>query len=334
MAQTLTFLGQQVAHETLWPPQQFLDLLEVFEREEKAPASLFDRALARSFFGNHPLGRRPMVDEIQRITAADVLNWVHQVRRPRNAALVIVGDFDPAEAVRSAELQFADWGDGADAPAAVSMPTSNRVGARAQDDGDRLVVQDRPGSLKASLRLRCSLPQFTADKLAAHAIFEEAIERTLMSELREQLGASYGVASRTAVMRGGVAYYELEADADYERLAAALRSARDLFRRPSAAFEDPVRFDELNPSPLRAATSTPARPQARCSSYGTWAGHWMRSIESRSKLAGFAPTRFASSLIVARRPGFSACSETRRRYAPPGARLQPRAPSAQPGRRP
>lgn len=111
------------------------------------------------------------------------------MRRPRNAALIIVGDFDPAEAVRSAEIQFADWSDGAGATPEVAMPTAIEFRARARDDDDRLVVQDRAGSLKTRLRLQCALLRFTPDKIAAHAIFEEAIERTLMSELREQLGA-------------------------------------------------------------------------------------------------------------------------------------------------
>jgi predicted Zn-dependent peptidase len=251
VAQTINLLGQQLGHETFWPPQRFIDLLDVFEREEKTPELLFERAFGRAFFGSHLLGQRPTVGEIQRVAASDVLNWVHRVRRPRNAAVVIVGDFDPAEAVRNAELQFADWDDGGDATDVALPATIESRASTTGDDGDRLVVQDRPGSLKASLRLRCALPRFTADKLAAHAIFEEAVERTLTSELRQQLGASYDVSSRTAVLRGGTAYYELEADADYERLGAALRSARDLLRRPSAAFEDPARFDELRALAIR-----------------------------------------------------------------------------------
>ena len=269
VALTLKLLGEHVGHETFWPPQQFLDLLEVFEREERTPASLFERAFSHAFFGDHPLGRRPTVAEIQRISATDVLRWVHRVRRPRNAALVIVGDFDPAEAVRSAQVQLGNWGDDAGATPEVSMPSPVESRPRTQDDDGRLVVQDRPGSLKATLRLRCWLPRFAPDKLAARAIFEESIERTLMSELREQLGASYDVSTRTYLLRGGVAYYELEADADYERLAAALRSARELFRRPSAAFEDPVRFEQLE------IPGHPAPPPRHARSRG----HAVRALE-------------------------------------------------------
>lgn len=58
VAETLKLLGQQVAHETYCPPQRFIDLLEVFERDEKAPASLFERAFARAFFGSGPRSTR------------------------------------------------------------------------------------------------------------------------------------------------------------------------------------------------------------------------------------------------------------------------------------
>ena len=222
---TLKLLGEQVNHETSWPPRRFLDLLGVFEREEQAPATLFVRAFDRAFFGNHPLASRPTANDIQHITAADVLTWIHRVRQPRNAALVIVGDFDPNQAARSAEQHFADWGESAEKLPEFSLPTSiERQPARSDDE--RLVVQDRAGTSSASVRLRCWLPPIKPDKLGAHGIFKEGIERELRERLRGELGASYSVSGRFTSLLGGGVYYEIDADADYERLAAALRVAR------------------------------------------------------------------------------------------------------------
>jgi zinc protease len=229
---TMHYLGQLVAHQTFWPPQRFNDLLEVFEREEQAPQEALDRALARAFYGTSPLGAWPTSKEIQRIRPGEVLRWVDRVRRPRNAALVVVGDFEPRRALEAAEAELGGWGRTAGALPDLPVPPPL---ARAAASGDeRVVVQDRPASLQAAVHFRCLLPPATADNLAARVTFRESIERILMRRLRQELGASYHVGVRTGSFVGGTAVLDLTADVDYARLADALRQLRPLFASEDA----------------------------------------------------------------------------------------------------
>jgi zinc protease len=238
---TLHYLGQLVGYQTFWPPQRFNDRLEVFEREDQAPRQAFERALSHAFYGTHPLGASPTTKDIQRITPGEVLRWVDRARRPRNAALVIVGEFDPQQALAAAETELGGWGRSAGpSPELPAPPPLERVSVA----GDaRVLFQNRPASLQAEVHFRCLLPPATADNMAARIIFRDSAQRTLFARLREQLGASYSVHASTTPFVGGTTVLDVTADVNYARLADGLRQMRTVLMDAGSPAIDQATFE-------------------------------------------------------------------------------------------
>jgi zinc protease len=223
---TLDHLARLLGFSTFWPPKQFTRRLEVFERKEQAPLPQFERALARATFGAHPLGFRPTAREIQKITPSEVLRWISRVRRPGNAAVVVVGDFDPKRALEAAEAKLGTWG-ATVAPAQRLDPLLPlEQAADAGGGAARLVMHDRPGAQQAYVRVRCLLPLVTPDHAATPLIFAQVVERVLRARLREEMGASYHVTTDVGFFAGGTTVFDLRADVRYDQLARALASIR------------------------------------------------------------------------------------------------------------
>jgi predicted Zn-dependent peptidase len=57
---------------------------------------------ARALFGDHPLARIVSKSDLGKVTRSDVDSWIGRVHNLHNAALVVVGDVDPAEVQRFA----------------------------------------------------------------------------------------------------------------------------------------------------------------------------------------------------------------------------------------
>jgi predicted Zn-dependent peptidase len=236
---TLRHLRHLLGFSTMWPPREFTQRLDVYQREDRMPAVAFDRALARAVFGANPLGARPTPAEIGRITPRAVLRWTDRLRRPRNAALVIVGDFDPTQALADVQAQIGEWGSAA-AGGGFAQPPAFEQTAAPPDSDARLILQDQPSAQQATLRVLCPLPRASAGTAAAALIFRSGVEAALFDGLREELGASYSVNSRVNYLLGGTAEFELFADVDYARLPQVIRRVRTLLADPGTPFLDPA----------------------------------------------------------------------------------------------
>ena len=226
---TLDELGHIVGLATFWPPRQFTLLLDVFEREEHAPEALFDRAMARAFYGTHPLASLPTVAEVARIPPVMVQKWVDRTRRPENGLLIVVGDVDADEVVREIKASpLGRWGEG-QGPARVGPPhPPPRLEEMDPASVGQVVVQHQPGSLQAKLAFHCLLPPTSADALAARAVFAHRFNRKMGEQLREEMGASYSVRGRARTLPGGTSVFDLSADISYAQLPDALWRLRTL----------------------------------------------------------------------------------------------------------
>src|SRR5205823_6575549 len=87
------------------------------------PGHLARVALLKRMYGDHPYAvQTPEPDAIRAVDTAQ-LATLHAARvRPDGANLVLVGDFDPAKALDSAETALAGWGAGARAVALPPVP--------------------------------------------------------------------------------------------------------------------------------------------------------------------------------------------------------------------
>jgi len=237
---TLEHLGHLVGFSSFWPPREFTERLTTFEREERMPRDLFERALAHAVFGEHSLGALPTASEIARIRPREVQQWVDRVRRPRNAALVIVGDFDPLSVLDDVQAQLGSWGADASVSPTFTTPSALETSAAPPASAARVILQDQPSAQEATLRVLCPLPRAGAESAAAVMLFNASVQRALEASLREEIGASYSVNSRIRFLVGGTAAFDLRADVDYAVLPQAIQRVRALLADPGTPFLTPA----------------------------------------------------------------------------------------------
>lgn len=207
-----------------WPPQQFTNQLELFEREEEQPAVRLRNARLDAIFGSHVYGRHASLAQMRDVSANDIYWWSEQVRRPENGVLIFVGDTNPEELFRLAEAQFGDFGSEktSNAPA-VKPPSPPELRMHSRPE---VLFRNQPDVTQAFAVFSCSLPQVDANSYAAARLFEQLVEAQLRSSLRERTQVSYSVTPNLTVYRGGMAVLSISADIDYDRLEPAMASFR------------------------------------------------------------------------------------------------------------
>ena len=239
--QTLKYLRRVMGFSIFWPPRRFNQRVEVFEREDQEPSEVLHRSLARAIYGSGPLGAWPTARQLQKITPAEVMAWNDRVRRPTNAALVIVGDFEPAEVFAAAEDELGSWGANASAKAPLDDPPT--LAALEAGASGRAIIQDRPGAQQSTVRLDCVLPPASPDSYAADAVFAHGLKKALFADLRQEVGASYSVSGGVDVLPGGTAVLRLSADVDTQLLPEVLRRLRRMIAHPETVTSDSATFD-------------------------------------------------------------------------------------------
>jgi zinc protease len=145
-------------------------------------------ALLRRMYGSHPYAvQTPSPEQVKEVEP-EALRALHAGRlRASGAALVLVGDFDPDQALASAASTLSNWDGGAQpvelppAPALVPGP---------------LTLVDRPGSVQSSLRMalpaaRRTHPDHAALQLA-NLIFGGYFSSRWVENIREDKGYTYG----------------------------------------------------------------------------------------------------------------------------------------------
>jgi predicted Zn-dependent peptidase len=177
-------------------------LAEVVRRRDE-PRTIAELTLAETLFGpTHPYGRPLLGTEAslgamapKDVKAFHAAHWV-----PGQAALVLVGDFDPDDAKALVARFFGAWkGRGTAAPA---LPT-----AAAKPS---LVLVDRPGApqsevIVAGPGVARGAPDYPAAALVATDLGGSFTSR-LMQNLREKHGYTYGVRAAFAAGRGAGAF--------------------------------------------------------------------------------------------------------------------------------
>ena len=230
----LTFdqLRSESTFRVYWPPPTFSSRIEAYERQDRAPDEVFERAVRAGLFGSSPFGRIATSAQIRAVKPNDVQTFMDAVRRPDNGVLVIVGDVDPSAAMDLAAAQL-----GRDAGGSARPPESGQrapLETAAAAPGERLIVQDKPGSTDAALEFRCTLPRVDAHNWATATVLAAALNHAYFEDWRERAGASYSVLGDVDVLRGGTATFQLHADLAYARVPLALRSLRRFLDQPAA----------------------------------------------------------------------------------------------------
>jgi zinc protease len=212
--------------------------------------------MASATFGAQPMGTHPTARELQRIRPGEVLKWVNKIRRPGNAALVIVGNIEPHAALAAARAELEGWAAGASSGLIEDPAPSESI---APTEPGRLLIEHRQGSQQATAQVRCLLPRATANNFPARVLYADILKKLLFDELRERLGGSYGVTGGVEVIPGGTDLLELSTDVDYPALPTVLRHMRRLLGGPAPSndISEETRRGSANRFHLRAVT-TPA----------------------------------------------------------------------------
>ncbi|MBK7197886.1 MAG: insulinase family protein [Myxococcales bacterium] len=176
----------QVALDALHRVARAIDDDEV---KADARRATIERTFRERLFGaGHPLAApaRRLGPALAAVTAGQLTAWKRAHYRPRGATLIISGKFDEAAMRREVDELFAPWADAAPAPLPAMPPVQPAPTA------SWLAVEDRD-ALQVAATVAFPLAP-TADRGPARQI-AEAILDDQMRDVREQLGASYGIAA-------------------------------------------------------------------------------------------------------------------------------------------
>lgn len=161
------------------------------------------------FGANHPY---TLADPSDKIVDADVDAFRREHYTPDNATLVISGHFDPSVANQWIDYLFDDWSGHMTPRAATNVATPNNAASFA--------LVDDIGQLQLNLALPITAHS-RAQELVAAAMLDE-----IASDVRHQLGASYGVNASLAESRLA-AHYELQGWIDISRAPEAMHLLTD-----------------------------------------------------------------------------------------------------------
>jgi zinc protease len=186
------------------------------KKEEERPESKADREFWKALFGDHPYGRRSTIDELEKYDGAQVEGWIQRAFTPRNGVMAVVGDVEPAAAVRAADEWLGDWKAKGDALAAPKAP---EVAPRPL----QILVTHRAAATQGELRLGCLLPSADPKRAVLYRLMTMMVSDHLFKAVRGKLGASYGIHPGLGILRGGAAYMTASGNINNGSLAAALK---------------------------------------------------------------------------------------------------------------
>jgi zinc protease len=185
--------------------EAFLHLSRVLERRQKdyeqnskQPEYVAGKRLFTSLYPNHPFGEaryaEPMA--LKDFRREDAQAFVQSHFRPDNGTLVIYGDVDEEQVKKDAQQYLGLWPTGGGVAAMDAPPPPAGPQAR------RVFLIDRPKATQAMVNVGCRLVDAKPEILPAFEVLEQVADEQA-GKLRQQWGATYGVAASVANMPGG-----------------------------------------------------------------------------------------------------------------------------------
>jgi zinc protease len=195
-------LMAEIAREPAFLESEFAILkqqnLAQIAQARTEPSALADVELARHM-SDWPPGHPNYVETfdeaaaaIEATTLADVRSFYQEFWGPQNGNLVVVGDFDEAEARRAIEEAFGDWR---------SPRPFRRVAGRFYDPPPARLTIETPDKANAvfvaqqNLQLNDQHPDYPALVMAGYMLGGGVLNSRLARRIRTQEGLSYGVSA-------------------------------------------------------------------------------------------------------------------------------------------
>jgi zinc protease len=205
-------------------------IAELREYEDWPPYTLIDHRLRPVAYVSHPYGSPIMgwIDDLKKVSADELCGFYRRYYAPNNLVLVIVGRFEPAQALALVRKQFAD------APATGESPAIR--GIEPPQTGSRRVTLTGPGRV-SHLEIAVHAPSanepdfatlLVVDALLANGIIDDRAEAMQGSRLERSLvgtGLATSVSTETEASEYPGLYsigVEASSAADLSRAEAAV----------------------------------------------------------------------------------------------------------------
>lgn len=167
--------------------------LAALDAVKEEPGSVTSMVFTRSVYGGHPYGRqtggtRSSLDAMNR---KDLETFYRRTFVPRNAVLVVAGDFLRADMLAKVQSAFSGWA--GDTVEAAAIPAPEPV------KGRQVVLVNKPDATQAQIRIgKIGIDIRNPDYYAvtvANTIFGSGFTSRLVEELRVKRSLTYGAGS-------------------------------------------------------------------------------------------------------------------------------------------
>ncbi len=221
-AEPLLQVVNELAREATFPAAEFererRQKLEEIKLERTQPGFLAGERLRRVLFGTHPYAQvSPTEQQVAAYTREQLQIVYRNFFTPENAILVLVGDFDPAVALKTAERVFGGWSG--------KKPSAEESPKPPVPQNRRVYLVDLPGSVQTQILCGChSINRKHPDwiKLGlTNSLYGGAFNSRLVMNIREDKGYTYSPRSGVNPLRQH-GYFSVSAAVRNDVVAASL----------------------------------------------------------------------------------------------------------------
>ncbi len=215
-------LVNELAREASFPEAELererRQKLEEVKLERTQPGFLAGERLRKVLFGAHPYAQvSPSEAQVAAYKREDLRFVYREFYTPENALLVLVGDFEPQEMLKTVEKVFGRWSG--------KKPETKTYAAPANPRGRRVYLVHVPGAVQTQILAGCQAitrkhPDWVKVGLA-NSLYGGAFNSRLVMNIREDKGYTYSPRSSVHALRQH-GYFSVSAAVRNDVVAASL----------------------------------------------------------------------------------------------------------------
>jgi len=201
-AEPLLGLVQELAREASFPEAEFererRQKLEEAKLQRTQPGFLAGERLRKVLFGAHPYAHvAPSEAQVLGYKLDDLNAVYRELYTPQNALLLLVGDFEPQEMLKTIETVFRAWNG--------KKPEAKAFPAPANPRGRRVYLVHMPGAVQTQILAGChAITRRHPDWIklgVTNCLYGGAFNSRLVMNIREDKGYTYSPRSAVTPLR-------------------------------------------------------------------------------------------------------------------------------------
>jgi zinc protease len=221
-AEPLLAMANELARDAAFPENEFererRQKLEEVKLERTQPGFLASERLRKVLFGAHPYAQvSPSEEQVAAYKREDLRTVYRESYAPENALLLLVGDFDSNDILKSADRVFSGWKG--------PKPGTKTFPAASNPRGRRVYLVHVPGAVQTQILAGCHAitrkhPDWVKLGLA-NSLYGGAFNSRLVMNIREDKGYTYSPRSGVSALRQH-GYFSVSAAVRNDVVAASL----------------------------------------------------------------------------------------------------------------